>query len=1019
MKPLRLVVKAFGPYPDEQVFDFRTLRNRLLFLIHGPTGSGKTSVLDAICFALYGVCSGMHREPKQVRSDHASSDVQTEVIFDFCLGTDVYRVYRKPEQTRPGKGGRTSVIRPEAVLHKRTGLESDQMEGTVIATQWKRVTEEIERLVGFRSDQFRQVVMLPQGEFRRLLLADSKEKQAILEVLFGTEFYRRIEEALKQAAKELELQIKDAQNKLGFLLGQADASSAEELKERKSSLENRCSEFRQHLEHLKRSEEQAREQLNGGRAAREKLDELNAARKALQNLELQTEVFAEQKNVLAAAHKAAMVIPQANMLTSRTQESDEANHRLDQARKDLQTAAKQKESASLALAAEEEKAPVIEEFKQRLAQLENLTPQVKQLQTVRQDLSRAEKEFRQREADLQRLRETLEKYKTQLAGTLPERERAEKTATREEFYSLKIAEVEQACAVFKKLESLKVTENLESKSLYEILEGLSQAEAHLSTALVEYDLLEQDWIRGQAALLAASLSEGLPCPVCGSKDHPEPASLDLKTPDLSRMKRKKSQIDQLRSKVEECHREKTQRELALMQVRSEAQARKEALGSHENRDPLELQIELKNLKIELKKSQQARRTADVLKKEAENLAESISGCETKFSEMELRRTESLSRLQTVQAQCAALKEQLPEHMQEPEEFEREKTSVKNKIASMEADLNKTRDAALRANELFHGFQAGRKAAEDTAAATTARLLIQREEFLKSLREAQFPDEKSFLAAKRSAEEIRHMETRIQEFDGNLRAAKDRFYRADVNAENLAEPDMETLQKAAQEARRSLEEALREEVRLNEELQRVNRFLSDHSAIGKQLATLEAQYSLTGSISQAANGTNRDRITFQRFVLAALLDDVLAAASKRLKIMSNSRFHLHRVTTQADRRVPGGLDLEVHDTFTGTSRPVYTLSGGESFLASLALALGLADTVQAYAGGIHLDTIFVDEGFGSLDPEALDLALRALMELKQEGRLVGVISHVPELTERIDARLEIIPGKRGSSARFVI
>ncbi|AFM25250.1 AAA family ATPase [Desulfomonile tiedjei] len=1019
MKPLKLVVKAFGPYPDEQIFDFRTLRNRMLFLIHGPTGSGKTSVLDAMCFALYGVCSGMHREPKQVRSDHASSDVQTEVQFDFSLGPDVYRVYRKPEQTRPGKGGKTSIVRPEAILHKRTGLESDEIEGTVVATQWKRVTEEIERLVGFRSDQFRQVVMLPQGEFRRLLLADSKEKQAILEVLFRTEFYRRIEEALKQAARDLELQIKDAQTKLGFLLGQADATSADELRERRSALEHRCSEFRQKLKHLKRSEEQTRDQLNEGRAAREKLDELNAARKALQNLELKTEAYDAQKNVLAAAHKAAAVIPQANMLTLRTQESDEANRRLDQARKDLQGAAEQKESASQALAAEEEKAPVVEKYKQRFAQLENLTPQVKQLQTVRQELSRATKEFQQREADLQKTREALEKCKSQMAEILPEQERAEKAAAREEFYSLKIAEIEQAYAIFKKLESLNASENIESKSLHGISDELSQAEAHLAKALVEYDHLEQEWIRGQAALLASSLSEGVPCPVCGSKEHPAPAPLDLKTPDLTRIKRKKAQIDQFRSKVEECHREKTQRELALMQIRSEAEARKEALGSHGNKEPLELQAELKNLKLELKKSQQARKVAALLAEQAENLERSISGCEDTFSKAEVRRTESLSRLQTIQAQCAALKEQLPEHMQEPEKFEREKTSVKKKIAAMEADLNKARNAALHANELFHGFQAGRKAAEDTAAVASSRLLIQREEFHRSLKEAQFPDEKAFLAAKRTSEEIRLMETRIREFEGNLRAAKDRVHRADANAENLAEPDMGTLQKAAQEARKSLEEALREEVKLNEELQRVTRFLSDHSTIGKQLVTLESQYSLTGSISQAANGTNRDRITFQRFVLAALLDDVLAAASKRLKIMSNSRFHLHRVTTQADRRVPGGLDLEVHDTFTGTSRPVYTLSGGESFLASLALALGLADTVQAYAGGIHLDTIFVDEGFGSLDPEALDLALRALMELKQEGRLVGVISHVPELTERIDARLEIIPGKRGSSARFVV
>jgi exonuclease SbcC len=177
--------------------------------------------------------------------------------------------------------------------------------------------------------------------------------------------------------------------------------------------------------------------------------------------------------------------------------------------------------------------------------------------------------------------------------------------------------------------------------------------------------------------------------------------------------------------------------------------------------------------------------------------------------------------------------------------------------------------------------------------------------------------------------------------------------------------------------------------------------------------------VVGRISEVASGHNPQGITFQRFVLGALLDDVLIAATERLQIMSHRRYSLQRRAERSDRRTSGGLDLEVLDSYTGMARPVSTLSGGESFLASLALALGLSDVVQAYAGGIHLDTIFVDEGFGSLDPEALDLAFRALVDLQRGGRLVGIISHVPDLRERIDTRLEIIPDRRGSTVRFVI
>jgi len=187
---------------------------------------------------------------------------------------------------------------------------------------------------------------------------------------------------------------------------------------------------------------------------------------------------------------------------------------------------------------------------------------------------------------------------------------------------------------------------------------------------------------------------------------------------------------------------------------------------------------------------------------------------------------------------------------------------------------------------------------------------------------------------------------------------------------------------------------------------------------KEISLLESRYAVVGRISEVANGRNAQGITFQRFVLVALLDDVLAAASHRLQVMSKGRFELIRARERLDQRTAGGLDLMVFDAYTGTSRPVNTLSGGESFIASLSLALGLSDVVQAYAGGIKLETIFVDEGFGSLDPESLDLAFRALIDLQKGGRLVGIISHVPELKERVDVRLEIAPSNRGSKVKFI-
>ncbi len=306
---------------QKQILDFRDLGDRSLFLIHGPTGGGKTSILDAICFALYGVCSGAHREAKQVRSDHADPSVLTEVTFDFSLSGDAYRVYRKPEQIRlRKKDGRSTTAKSDATLFKRTGVECDAEEGTVLATQWKRVTEEIEQLIGFRSDQFRQVIMLPQGEFRRLLLSDSKDRQTILEVLFGTELYRRIEEALKHAAKDIEIHIKDAQKRLKFILEQAEVESEEKLSDQHAEAKARGEQLGNCVEKLKSNETQARQRLNEGRAAVESLKELELSEKVLATYHDQEMAVTAKRKSLAAARRAAVLEPEEKALAVRKPE---------------------------------------------------------------------------------------------------------------------------------------------------------------------------------------------------------------------------------------------------------------------------------------------------------------------------------------------------------------------------------------------------------------------------------------------------------------------------------------------------------------------------------------------------------------------------------------------------------------------------------------------------------------------------------------------------------------------------
>jgi exonuclease SbcC len=334
-------------------------------------------------------------------------------------------------------------------------------------------------------------------------------------------------------------------------------------------------------------------------------------------------------------------------------------------------------------------------------------------------------------------------------------------------------------------------------------------------------------------------------------------------------------------------------------------------------------------------------------------------------------------------------------------------------------LEAARKAAEQARLGHTEAQTALAAAASSAETVSADAETMRLDFVRRVREAGFDDHEAFKGAKLTDAQIEALDREIRDFRVALQAARERVERTAAAAAGISPPDVAVIKSVADGAETAVEQNVREEESLAGRLKQYDEQLSRLRALEADLQAMDARYQLIGQVSEVANGRNDYRMTFQRFVLGVLLDEVLAAASLRLRIMSRSRYILQRVKDQSTGRGAGGLDLEVHDEWTGTTRAASTLSGGESFTASLALALGLADVVQARAGGIRLDTIFVDEGFGTLDPEALDLAIRALQDLQQGGRLVGIISHVTELKEWIDARLEVSSSRRGSTARFVV
>ena len=1020
MRPIRLTVRAFGPFAAEQVLDFRLLGDRRFFLIHGPTGAGKTTILDAMCFALYGVTSGAERAAKDMRSDHADASALTEVTFDFSLGPATYRVTRRPEQERRKKRGEgTTTEGPKATLWQRTGLADDGQDGTVLASTWKAVDERVEQLLGFRADQFRQVVVLPQGQFRRLLASNSSERQTILEALFQTQFYRHVEEALKAAAKAVADQVNSARQKQALILEQAAVASYDELDGKRTATRSALDDVRNRLQPIREADAKAQSQLTEGAQISAKISERDEATTALHDLEAKTELFAGKQSVLNLARKAAVLLDAELALVGRAKEAEAAHEAQAKAGLAVKESKACSEGADGLLRKEQAREAEREESRQASARLQELGGRVSALVKATNALSKAQ-------AEVDRL--TVERGDAQASVTacqqvLKEKQDAHIAAqtAATQVVALRIVAADALLAQ-KRRARLEAVRNeasgQEAKHLKTMADFAAADKTHAETR-ERLRSLEDAWATGQAAVLAQSLVPGSPCPVCGSTTHPIPAHSDHDLPTEASLKRLRKQGEDLEIAREDFRKQAAAEAQRLTALSTEAVSLEENLGDLRLEAPASLEAKAKEESEALTAAETARAQLQVLVAEVALRQTEEGQARERFEKAEGALRGAVGRRDQAQTLVAERALGIPENLREASALEQAKQQADAKVRALDNALAAAREGAGKAKEKFAASQAAFDEREGQARVAHQRVETQRREFAERVAAAGFHNAEAYRAAKRTGEEIDGLDAEIRGHQGDLWAARDRAKRAGMAAAGLVPSDMAQLQRAAEEAKRNLEECLKREATLVAELKQVDDQAKAFEAAAADLDRLEKDYVAVGHVSEVANGRNAYGITFERFVLGALLDDVLRAASHRLRIMSRGRFTLQRAIVRADQRLAGGLDLEVADAYTGTARDVATLSGGEGFLASLSLALGLADVVQAYAGGIRLETIFVDEGFGSLDPEALDLAVRALIDLQQGGRLVGVISHVPELKELVDARLEVRMDRRGSAARFVI
>lgn len=1011
MRPLTLEMQAFGPFAGRERLDFAALGEHPLFLIHGPTGAGKSSILDALCVALYGDTAGGERRAAQMRCHHAAESVRTEVVFEFTLGAERYRVRREPEQTRPSTRARAGFVTdaPRAELARWRAHEWH-----TLAARPGEVDRVVRGLVGLDLDQFRQVVLLPQGRFREVLVADSNRREQILETLFGTELHRRLQDDLARQADLLDEEHRAASAVTRTLLEQRGLASSEALEQAIAAAREALATLSRQHEVAVRAEAAARAELEGGQKLQAQFDEQAAAARALEVLLEQadsTRAIRQRRDLarraLAAAASHQLLVDARTHLADAQAEDQDRARRLAQAQathaaaqglwQELQAGAVQveherREHRELTQIEHEQLA--LEQAGARAAQAERaLSAAAAQVGAAESRLA----ELERASAGLSAQVEALALRTASLGMREMEHARTRELRDAAQAAGLAVRALEQARAQRDR-----------------VLAAHDAATTALRKTQAEYDAALAAWRAGRAGVLAARLLADEPCPVCGSREHPRPATMPADDGGSD------AQLDAAQARLHAAQDRARTAATGLAQVEAElalAQARaEERRASVGDADAGALDVRLAQIEAELV----AIRAAQVMEHEQRaHLARTREAAAAIAAELDAQRqAEQGAREVAIAARTTASEREA----RIPAQW-RDTGAVRTRLAELDARIaahtRKLEQADREARQAAQGLasaQASAGAAQRLSVTAGARLAQAQKVFAADCAQAGFDDEAAVVAALLPGAELAALEQLVTEREQALAAAQERLARAGALLGGQQRPDLKSAQERLLRVHQQLQacttERTRTELRLGDDLRLAER-------LGRQArdqARLQKQFALVGRLAELARGRNERRLTFQRYVLATLLDDVLVQASARLRAMSQGRYWLRRREEVVDRRSAHGLDIEVFDDDTGRPRAVTTLSGGEGFLASLALALGLSDVVAAHAGGVHLETLFVDEGFGSLDSEALEHAMRALLDLRAQGRTIGIISHVDELRRQIGLRVEVVVGTAGSSVR---
>ncbi|HBC3521911.1 TPA: SMC family ATPase [Vibrio alginolyticus] len=1007
MKPIKLTMQAFGPFTKTEVIDFEKLGRNPLFLINGPTGSGKTSILDAICFALYGETTGNERQGIQMRCDLSAQDLPTEVVLEFSLHGKQYRVVRSPEQEAPKARGEGMTIKK----HTAALYELGETE-TLITSKTTQVKTEVSNIIGLNETQFRQVMVLPQGKFRELLLASSKEREEIFGQLFQTDIYKKIEYALKDKASAISKAKGEFDNQIRGALQVAEASSEQELLQQ-------LEQVTKQLESDKKNEQAALDKLNTAKSELQKAETLNGefskreqAESALKlHLEHSDSIKARQQQLENAKNANKIELPYISLQNAKAQ-TQELGQKIVALKESLEKAhVVAREQENLQQSAKEAAAKV-PQLTQLQYQLESTKNKLVEKDNLESKITAGYQQKQQFEATLKQYIELKDKLTLQAQQGQKELEKARVDVALIGSIDAEIKQKQRLLQDLKKLHDL----TLELSKLNALTVGkqqsLNEASQRYMQCQQDADTIELKWHNAQAAVLAQRLKAGEACPVCGSETHPNPATFVEEAVTKEQVQAARAREREAQTLLNQLSNQLEQHNVVISQYQNQCNQLKEELGEHATSEISTVKNDLQALKAQLLRLQAI--DIETLERNVEQLNQRCVVGENKIHELQNQMAANESTVKANQEQLAQLQASIDPKYSSADLLEREILLTKEQILSLNTGLEKAQTALQQAIL--------EKSNAESHLATNKQWLSESEQKLsqaelawnEALQASKFEDESHYLSSRVGDDELQAWQQEIDSFKQAQTKLEQTLHDLNHALKDLERPNLElfndrltTLQAQYIEVRNQLDTT-------RSIFERLEKVRKDIAVLHEKNSKLEEEYKVFGTLYDVASGKTGSRVSLHRFVLGVLLDDVLIQASQRLSLMSKGRYILARKTEGFKGAAGRGLDLMVEDGYTGKTRDVATLSGGESFMAALALALGLSDVVQSYSGGIRLDTLFIDEGFGSLDPESLDLAIQTLVDLQQTGRMIGVISHVSELKEQMAQRIDVEPSRLGST-----